>query len=167
MNRISAAVLVLSVLVSTSHAFTMTRTSISTSPTKLWSAVGGWGIGQSRELTEGEMVRGDRRAYDGYELKDRGDFMRQVKEDRQKMFDDEKDELLMVARMAGIDVKPSNKFDDDTMGDNDIDDIDLSVTWDDEDQFDVQPNFRRQDESSVNDVSITRMDEDTGAPGSW
>mmetsp|Transcript_3218 Transcript_3218/g.4971 ORF Transcript_3218/g.4971 Transcript_3218/m.4971 type:complete len:88 (+) Transcript_3218:239-502(+) len=85
-------------------------------------------------------------------MQDRGDFMRQVKQDRAKMFSDEKDELLAVAKMAGIDVKPSNKFDDDLFGEDD-DDLDLSVTWDE------------VADGPTSDSSITRLDEDTTSPG--
>eukprot|EP00544_Gedaniella_sp_CCMP2646_P009761 CAMPEP_0202494038 /NCGR_PEP_ID=MMETSP1361-20130828/10492_1 /ASSEMBLY_ACC=CAM_ASM_000849 /TAXON_ID=210615 /ORGANISM="Staurosira complex sp., Strain CCMP2646" /LENGTH=149 /DNA_ID=CAMNT_0049124433 /DNA_START=26 /DNA_END=475 /DNA_ORIENTATION=- len=119
--------------------------------TRLYSAVGGWGIGQSRELTDGEKAKGERRAFDGYELRDRGDFLQSIKEERAQMQRDEMEELLGVARMAGIDVKPSSKFGDDLMDDDE--DLDLSVPDEDDGMDDAE--------------SITRMDEDTGAPGVW
>jgi hypothetical protein len=53
--------------------------------------------------------------------------------------------------MAGIDVKPSSKFGDDLMDDDE--DLDLSVPDEDDGMNDAE--------------SITRMDEDTGAPGVW
>jgi hypothetical protein len=103
------------------------------------------------------MAKGERRAFDGYELRERGEFLRGIQDERKKMAKDELDELLGVARMAGIDVKdPSerlNKFaGDDDFGD---DDLDLSVQWDEGGEIDVDKE------------SITRMDEDTGAPGVW
>lgn len=122
--------------------------------TRLYSAVGGWGIGQSRELTDGEKAKGERRAFDGYELRERGDFLQSIKEERAQMAKDEMDELLGVAKMAGIDVKPSTKFGDDLFEDEE-EDLDVSVQWEEE------------DENDVDQESITRMDEDTGAPGVW
>jgi hypothetical protein len=62
---------------------------------------------------------------------------------------DEMEELLGVAKMAGINVKPSSKFEEDLLDDEDLD---VSVQWEDGD---------------VDGESITRMDEDTGAPGVW
>ena len=104
------------------------------------------------ELTDGEKAKGERRAFDGYELRDRGDFLQSIKEERAQMQKDEMDELLGVAKMAGIDVKPSSKFEDDLMDDGDY--LDLSV-----------PD---EDDGSGDDAeSITRMDEDTGAQGVW
>mmetsp|Transcript_22007 Transcript_22007/g.30636 ORF Transcript_22007/g.30636 Transcript_22007/m.30636 type:complete len:159 (-) Transcript_22007:184-660(-) len=156
MNRSIA--FLLACLVCNGHAFSTTGTttpaftSTGTTATQLFSAVGGWGIGQSRELTDAEKAKGDRRAFDGYKMQDRGDFMRKVKADRKQMFDDEKDELLAVAKMAGIDVKASNKFDDDLFEDDD-DDLDLSVTWDE------------VVDGPSPDSSVTRMDEDTTSPG--
>mmetsp|Transcript_11315 Transcript_11315/g.13672 ORF Transcript_11315/g.13672 Transcript_11315/m.13672 type:complete len:152 (+) Transcript_11315:86-541(+) len=149
MNRSIA--FLLAYLACNGHAFSTTTTRTTTT-TQLFSATGGWGIGQSRELTDAEKAKGERRAFDGYKMQDRGDFMRQVKQDRAKMFSDEKDELLAVAKMAGIDVKPSNKFDDDLFGEDD-DDLDLSVTWDE------------VADGPTSDSSITRLDEDTTSPG--
>jgi hypothetical protein len=103
------------------------------------------------ELTDGEKAKGERRAFDGYELRDRGDFLQSIKEERAQMQRDEMEELLGVARMAGIDVKPSSKFGDDLMDDDE--DLDLSVPDEDDGMDDAE--------------SITRMDEDTGAPGVW
>ena len=119
--------------------------------TKLYSAVGGWGIGQSRELTDGEKAKGERRAFDGYQLRDRGDFLQSIKQERAQMKKEEMDELLGVANMAGIDVKPSSKFEEDLLDDEDLD---VSVQWGEHD-------------ADVDGETITRMDEDTGAPGVW
>lgn len=125
--------------------------------TRLYSATGGWGIGQSRELTDAEMAKaGERRAFDGYQLRERGEFLQALKEERSQMKKDEIDELLGVAKIAGLDVKPSNKFDDEVL-DEDDDDLDVSVQWD-------------EDDTQTRDAdgeSITRMDEDTGALGVW
>jgi hypothetical protein len=102
------------------------------------------------------MAKGERRAFDGYELRERGDFLRGIQDERAKMAKDEIMELLGVAKMAGIDVKDPNdrlnKFDD-----NDLEEeyLDVSVQWDEDDNMDVDKE------------SITRMDEDTGAPGVW
>ena len=94
----------------------------------LFEAVGGWGIGQSRDISPEEYAKSDRRAFEGYELTERGDFMRNVKEEQTSMKRAELDELLGVAQIAGIKVKnPAerlNKFEADVFDD---DDIDLSV----------------------------------------
>ena len=96
----------------------------------LFEAVGGWGIGQSRDISPEEYAKSDRRAFEGYELTERGDFMRTVKEEQTSMKRAELDELLGVAQIAGIKVKnPAerlNKFESDVFGEDD-DDIDLSV----------------------------------------
>jgi len=68
----------------------------------LFEATGGWGIGQSRDITPEEYGRGDRRAFEGYELTERGDFMKNVKDEAAQMKRSELDELLGVARIAGI-----------------------------------------------------------------
>ena len=95
---------------------------------------GGWGIGNSREMLPEEFRnRGDRRAFEGYQLSNRGDFMRQVERDASAMVDQELDELMGVAQIAGIRVKdPStrlNKFGDQDLMDDD--DLDLSVPLED------------------------------------
>jgi hypothetical protein len=91
-------------------------------------ATGGWGIGQSREILPEEFARGDRKAFEGYKLTDRGEFMRQVRDAKENLKNEEIDELLGVAKMAGITVKEQklNKFEPDLLADED-DDIDLSV----------------------------------------
>lgn len=144
---------VLACLISSTAAFApISKPTIQTS---LYSAVGGWGIGQSRELTDGEKAKGERRAFDGYQLRERGDFLQSIQEERAQMQRDEIDELLGVAAMAGIDVKPTTKFEDDLL-DEDEEDLDVSVQWEDGDET-----------TSDDSESITRMDEDTGAPGVW
>eukprot|EP00523_Entomoneis_sp_CCMP467_P006530 CAMPEP_0168727978 /NCGR_PEP_ID=MMETSP0724-20121128/5449_1 /TAXON_ID=265536 /ORGANISM="Amphiprora sp., Strain CCMP467" /LENGTH=121 /DNA_ID=CAMNT_0008774813 /DNA_START=118 /DNA_END=483 /DNA_ORIENTATION=+ len=92
---------------------------------------GGWGIGNSREISPEEFAKGERRAFEGYQLSDRGDFMRQVEKDAQSMKEDELAELMGVAGIAGISVKdPStrlNKFGKELMDEDIEDDLDLSV----------------------------------------
>ena len=77
-----------------------------------------------------EFAKGtERRAFEGYELTDRGAFMRKVQQDAADMKSNDLNELLGVAKIAGINVKdPSqrlNKFDVDLMDDDE--DLDLSV----------------------------------------
>jgi len=127
--------------------------------TQLYGATGGWGIGQSREISEAEFARGERRAFDGFEITEQGEFMRQVNRQRKDMVQEEKNELLEVARMAGIEVKDPatklNKYGKDIF-EEEVDDgeLDLRVTWDD-------------NEEGGFDQSVTRMDEDTGSMGAW
>lgn len=150
MNMLRSSALFLCLL-STTSAFLNVPKNVRDETTSLKSAVGGWGIGQSRELTDGEKNEGERRApFEGYQLRDRGEFLQSIQQERNQLKKDEMDELLGVAKMAGLDVKPSTKFDD--VFDEDDDELDVSVQWDD----DVEGA-----------ESITRMDEDTGAPGVW
>ena len=90
---------------------------------------GGWGIGGSRELIPEEFAKGDRRAFEGYNLQDRGEFMRQLNQDKEALKNDEMAELLGVAKIAGLNVKNPkdrlNKFDDELMDDDD--DLDVST----------------------------------------
>lgn len=114
-----------------------------------------------------EFARGgDRRAFEGYELQDRGEFMRKVKEEKDMMRKSEMDELMAVAKIAGIEVKDPksrlNKFGDDDLLDDDDDDLDVSVQWEESDPFE-----KKKQSTSEADSSITRMDEDTGALGEW
>uniref|UniRef100_A0A7S3LA50 Uncharacterized protein n=1 Tax=Amphora coffeiformis TaxID=265554 RepID=A0A7S3LA50_9STRA len=93
---------------------------------------GGWGLGNSREMVPEEFAKraGERKAFEGYSLTDRGQFMRKVRQDAQDMRSSELDELMGVAKIAGIKVKdPSerlNKFENDLLND-DEEDLDLSV----------------------------------------
>lgn len=89
-------------------------------------------MGNSREMVPEEFATkrgGERKAFEGYELTDRGDFMRKVRQDAADMRSSDMDELLGVAKIAGINVKdPSerlNKFDEDLLSDEE--DLDLSV----------------------------------------
>jgi hypothetical protein len=96
--------------------------------TVLEGATGGWGIGQSRDMLPEEFAkRGDRKAFEGYKLTDRGEFMRQVRDAKDNMRNEEIDELLGVAKMAGIQMKGQrlNKFEPDLVSDDE--DLDLSV----------------------------------------
>eukprot|EP00429_Kryptoperidinium_foliaceum_P056958 CAMPEP_0176097734 /NCGR_PEP_ID=MMETSP0120_2-20121206/49002_1 /TAXON_ID=160619 /ORGANISM="Kryptoperidinium foliaceum, Strain CCMP 1326" /LENGTH=128 /DNA_ID=CAMNT_0017431737 /DNA_START=161 /DNA_END=547 /DNA_ORIENTATION=- len=93
------------------------------------NGTGGWGIGGSREMVPEEFARGDRRYFDGYKMRDQGDFRQQIKEDQDALKKSELDELLGVAQIAGIKVKDPkerlNKFDQGMLDDED--DLDLSV----------------------------------------
>ena len=70
---------------------------------------------------------GDRGYFEGYQLKNQGDFMQSVKRDKEQMKAAEMDELLSVASMAGIRVKdPSTRLSKFELEEDD-DDLDLSV----------------------------------------
>lgn len=108
--------------------FTVSSSScIHRASTHLQDAVGGWGIGQSREMVEEEFARGNRKAFDGYQLEEQGEFMRKVKADKDSMANGELDELMSVAKIAGIDVKDprENEFSSDLFDDDE--NLDLSV----------------------------------------
>jgi len=133
---------------------------ITTTPTTLFAdGTGGWGIGNSREMVPEEFATGGASggsAFEAYELQDEGKFMRNVQQDSQQLQNDEWFEIMSVAAFAGIAIEPKmGKFD---LDDDDNDDLDVSIP--DDDPF---SNFN----SNVRDSSITRMDEDTGAPGVW
>lgn len=93
---------------------------------------GGWGISNSRDMVPEEFAQrsGERKAFEAYQLSDRGEFMREVSAAKEKIKSDELQELLGVARMAGINVKnPAerlNKFEPDVF-DDDEEELDLSV----------------------------------------
>lgn len=149
---------------SLSSMIIQTRATSSCPSDNVWKLynTGGWGVGPQREMVPEEFARrsDNKRIFDGYELRDRGEFMRQVRADKESMAKDELDELLGVASIAGINVKNPkdrlNKFESDLIIDNDDDDeLDLTISWDE----DVDTNKK--------DESITRFDEDTGAPGVW
>lgn len=130
---------------------------------------GGWGIGPQRELTPEEFAKGgDRRAFEGYKLRDRGEFMRGVARDKLDLERGEVDELLAVARQAGIKVKDPkerlNKFVLDDDENSDDGDLDLAVRWDENENEEGVVLKKKMD---VDSQSITRMDEDTGASGVW
>lgn len=153
--RIAAGAAALLSVVATADAFVAPRSS-RVKTTKL-QQTGGWGIGPQRELTPEEFGRGERRAFEGYNLRDRGEFMRQVARDKDDLVNSELDELLGVAVSAGIKVKdPSERLGKFDLGDDNEENLDVSVQWDED-----------SDESRSNDDSVTRFDEDTGASGVW
>jgi hypothetical protein len=91
----------------------------------------GWGIGSQRELTPAEFIKkGDRSYFEGYETKQQSDFFNQIRQEKENLKKSELEELLGVAKIAGITIKdPSqrlNKFETDVMEEDD-DDLDLSV----------------------------------------
>ena len=107
---------------------------------------GGWGIPgaggtsfRDEEFADnrGRASRQGRRGYDAYELENRGAFMKRVQEEQKGMRQKKKDELLSIAKMAGIKTKKKEglygKFDADDFEDEDLleDDLDLRVTGDD------------------------------------
>ena len=106
-----------------------------TTTTSLFAeGTGGWGLSNSRDMVPEEFANkrsGERKAFEGYKLSDRGEFMRQVSKAKDNLKSDELSELLGVARLAGISVKnPSerlNKFEADVMGEGEDEDLDLSV----------------------------------------
>jgi hypothetical protein len=107
------------------------RSVSSSSKTVLYGeGTGGWGLGNSREMVPEEFARGERKAFEGYRLQDRGEFMRKVRDDKDNLKKQELAELLGVASIAGINVKNPkdrlNKFDEDFIQEDD-EDIDLSV----------------------------------------
>jgi hypothetical protein len=135
---------------------------------------GGWGIGPQRELTPEEFAkRGGsggssvRRPTTGYELRDRGEFMRQVSRDKASLQSDALEELLEVAAAAGIKVKDPKerlyKFSSEETSIEDEDELDLSVPLDDA-AMDATPT---KSKTAKDTDSITRLDEDTGALGVW
>lgn len=151
------ALLCLVSAIATSHALLSPR--ISKEKTQLFNA-GGWGIGPQRDLTDDEFLRGDRRAFSGYELQP--DFGKRVEAESKSLRDEEMKELMGVAAAAGININNEpklNKFSKDDYLD-DEDDLDLSVDWGDNNTPDATAN-------SGDDESITRLDEDTGALGTW
>ena len=80
------------------------------------------------------------------------------------MMELERKELLSVAEFAGIDFKdPANdRFAVDLFMDDEEDDIDLSVRFEEGEDGEIYLTDKPED-----DISITRLDEDTGAPGVW
>jgi hypothetical protein len=134
--------------VSTSDAFGVcapatTTTTTTRSSTRLNAdGTGGWGP-TARKIGKEEYATGDRNAFEGYTLQERGVFMRQIKQDGEDLKNSEMAELLGVANIAGINVKDPksrlNKFDLDIDGANgfdvDDDDLDVSVQWEAKDPF--------------------------------
>lgn len=142
---------------------------------------GGWGIGPQRELTPEEFATGgqlqNKKYFEGYQIRNRGEFMRQVAMDKEEMIRGELDELLGVAKSAGLKVKDPkerlNKFDPSIIDDDNDEDesLDLAVRWEEDDDDDDENNNaanRVRPISEVDEsVSITRLDEDTGSLGVW
>ena len=81
-------------------------------------------------MTPEEFARGDRSYFDGYQMREQGDFRRQIADDQASLRANEMEELLGVAKIAGISVKdPSerlNKFEPGFFEEED-DDLDLTV----------------------------------------
>jgi hypothetical protein len=101
---------------------------------------GGWGIGSSRVMSPEEFLKGDRRQFDGYQMSNQGDFRRQLVDDQASLRSAELEELLGVAKSAGLEVKdPTTRLNKFTYFDEENeDDIDLSVSWDeDKDDLDL------------------------------
>mmetsp|Transcript_10812 Transcript_10812/g.21978 ORF Transcript_10812/g.21978 Transcript_10812/m.21978 type:complete len:130 (+) Transcript_10812:1966-2355(+) len=106
---------------------------------------GGWGIpgagGTSFNDAEfadnrGPKSRKGRRGYDAYELENRGAFMKRVREEQKGIKQRKKDELMNIAKMAGIKTKKKEglygKFDAGDFDDDDDDDLDLRVVDEEE-----------------------------------
>ena len=128
-QSIVSFILIAATFCGSSHAFVVQQTTPK-HLTSLNEATGGWGIGQSREISPEEFAKGDRRAFQGYEMTDRGEFLRNVKQEKDQMKKNELEELLNVSKFAGINVKNPkerlNKFEPDVLGDDD-EELDLRV----------------------------------------
>ncbi|GKY93396.1 hypothetical protein MPSEU_000307200 [Mayamaea pseudoterrestris] len=118
------------------HRLSTTSTRhISITTTRLYAeGTGGWGLSNSRHMVPEEFASkrgGERKAFEGYKLSDRGEFMRQVSAAKDNQQSEALAELLGVAKQAGINVKNPrmNKFEPEVFGDvnDDGDDLDLSV----------------------------------------
>jgi hypothetical protein len=101
-----------------------------------------------------------RRSFEKYEAQGQGEFLRQVQQDRRAMRENTKKELMSVAEFAGIDFKDPTQ-----------DKFAVDLFMDDEDDLDVSVQFEEDEDGEIymvdSDSSITRLDEDTGAPGVW
>lgn len=148
-------------------------------------ASGGWGVSNSREMVEAEFMKGERKGYEPYQLQGQKDFMEQLKRDKDNLVLEEEEELLAVAKYAGFDVSKRKKTNRKKLGkfnnvalDLDEDPLDLRVVWEDDEQSEdvdssinlfetdgLVPTPEQLDRKSVD--SVTRLDEDTGAPGVW
>jgi hypothetical protein len=122
-------------------------------------------------MSELEKSGRKRRSFEKYDAQEQGMFLRQVKEDRKAMLDLEKAELMSVAEFAGLsfDSPGDDKFSVDLFMEEEDDDLDVSVQFDAalDAEGDADSKVLKSDGDADDDVSITRMDEDTGAPGSW
>jgi hypothetical protein len=177
-RTIILCVVVLTTLAVVSQAFLVIDRSpvaSASSRTRLYNT-GGWGIGPQRDLTDAEFLRrggGDRGGFSGvfsgYELQ--SDFGRNIEAEANALRSQELDELLGVAAAAGIDFNRERGLLDPFADDDDelrlSDDIDVSVDWE------VDGTGTGMDGSAANgrdirtEESITRLDEDTGALGTW
>ena len=131
--RIAALLLLTTTCLVSIQAFTVSSQTrvVGGSTTRLFG--GGWGKSQSRDLTDGEKAKGSRRRnFDGYDMQDRGEFMRDVKRHRDTLTQQQLAQALDVARFAGIDVG-KNSFSPEFLADDDNDIIDVSVPDDDDD----------------------------------
>ncbi|MGK3734223.1 MAG: hypothetical protein ACI8RD_004163 [Bacillariaceae sp.] len=116
------------------HSFCSSSTSTSSSrpSTAIFDGdgTGGWGIGGQRTITPEEFAKGDRRYFESYKMSEQSDFMIQIDQDKEDMEKSQLEELLGVAKIAGLSVKDPkgrlNKFDLDILQDDD-DDLDLTV----------------------------------------
>jgi len=107
---------------------------VGASSTSVHMAPGGWGIGPSKEIQDEEFAnRGNTRGYDKYELQNQGQFMRRVREERSGLKKKKANELLEIAKMAGIMDKKKleergdrlDKFETEDMSDDE--DLDVRV----------------------------------------
>lgn len=126
---------------------------------------GGWGVGPQRDISDLEYSRSGK-VFTGYQLQNRGDFLRNVKDAQEQLELGELDELLGVAASAGIAVPdPKVRRAQFALDNDDLEDqLDLSIP-DDTDEMD--DTVVSEKAATVVDDSITRMDEDTGASGVW
>eukprot|EP00543_Licmophora_paradoxa_P008402 CAMPEP_0202442798 /NCGR_PEP_ID=MMETSP1360-20130828/2158_1 /ASSEMBLY_ACC=CAM_ASM_000848 /TAXON_ID=515479 /ORGANISM="Licmophora paradoxa, Strain CCMP2313" /LENGTH=125 /DNA_ID=CAMNT_0049058251 /DNA_START=23 /DNA_END=400 /DNA_ORIENTATION=+ len=97
--------------------------------TFLKDATGGWGATNSRKLSDLEKAGNKRRSFEKYEAQDNGEFLRQLEEERTKMSEEDKKELLACAAFAGIDFQDPGDFKFEPE-DLEEDDLDVSVQFD-------------------------------------
>lgn len=163
-NKLQGVLVLLSVLAGNCFMVLPKQDSGCATTTRLYNT-GGWGIGPSRDLTPEEFGRGERRApFEGYQLQGRGDFMRKIQADKEQLVKSELEELLGVAKTAGIQVKdPTERLSNFQLDDDEeLDNLDVSVQWDDDNDNSSSSTGGRTIEDS-----ITRLDDDTGASGVW
>lgn len=191
MRSVLAASLALSVTSGFTPTHTPTFTVLNSNKSKvarrrtsLWS-VGGWGK-RAKEYTPDEFAGegGERTGFDAYELQERSDFIQRVRTDQKKFLKKKDEDFLEIAKMAGITdqcgdgVQPLGDFsvdDDDGFFDAN-DNLDVSVSFDDDDEdrgyFHQKPGKKAVlvDPDFDPATSITRMDGDndvSGALGQW
>ena len=105
-----------------------------------------------------------RRSFEKYESQETGEFLRQVQKDRRAMMEMERKELLSVAEFAGIEFKDPalDKYAVDLFMEDEDDDVDLRIEFEEDEEGELYLKHEPDD-----NVSITRLDEDTAAPGVW